>query len=60
MPLIDFKCNKCENEFFEILNGDEKTKCPKCGSNDIKRIYKGKFYGKNSCEGNCSHCNGCH
>lgn len=60
MPLIDFKCNKCGKEFFEILNGDEKAKCPQCGSEDIKRVYKGKFYGKNSCGGSCSHCSGCH
>lgn len=64
MPLIDYKCRKCKEEFFEIVNSDkDKVACPKCGSNEINRLYKGKFYGKNgggSCGGNCSGCSGCH
>ncbi|KYH34886.1 DNA-directed RNA polymerase subunit P [Clostridium tepidiprofundi DSM 19306] len=55
MPLIDYKCNKCGKEFFEIVkNADEKVKCPVCGSEDTDRVYKGKFYGNGNCSGNCS------
>ncbi len=63
MPLIDYKCEKCGEEFFEITKGEnEKVKCPKCGNIDVKRIYKGKYYGKGSagCSGSCSNCGGCH
>lgn len=63
MPLIDFKCTKCENEFFEIVkNENEKIICPKCGSEEVRKLYKGKFYGKNGagCSGSCSTCSGCH
>ncbi|MCX7883636.1 MAG: zinc ribbon domain-containing protein [Caloramator sp.] len=62
MALIDFKCKKCGNEFFEIVkNVDEKITCPKCSSEKVERIYKGKFYGKGgSCSGSCSGCSGCH
>ena len=61
MPLIDFKCEKCNKEFFEIVkSSDEKVKCPQCGSEQTKRVYKGKYYGNGNCGGNCSGCSGCH
>lgn len=66
MALIDFKCDKCGNKFFEIINPEDaaKIRCPKCGGS-VKRVYKGKFYGKSSsdgggCSGNCGSCSGCH
>ena len=62
MALIDFKCEKCGSSFFEIINNsEEKVQCPKCGSDEVKRVYKGKYYGKNDgCSGGCSTCGGCH
>lgn len=62
MPMIDYKCNDCGKEFFEIVSSsEEKVKCPSCGSCNTKRVYKGKFYGKGgSCGGDCSCCGGCH
>lgn len=62
MALIDFKCDKCGDSFFEILKDDkEKVTCPNCGSESVKRIYKGKYYGKgSSCgSGGCAGCSGC-
>lgn len=62
MPLIDYKCEKCNKEFFELVkNSEDKVTCPHCGSEKINRVYKGKFYGKGgSCSGGCSTCSGCH
>lgn len=62
MALIDFKCNDCGNEFFEIVNNNEEIVCPKCSSKSVKRLYKGKYYGTNGagCSGDCSSCGGCH
>lgn len=63
MPLIDYKCKKCGDEFFEIVKDEkEKMSCPKCGSDEVSRLYKGKFYGKNGggCSGSCATCGGCH
>lgn len=62
MALIDFKCENCGEDFFEIVNNDEeKVVCPKCKGTSIIRVYKGKFYGKGgSCSGgSCSGCTGC-
>jgi len=62
MALIDFKCKECKSSFFEIVkSSEEKVKCPKCGSDEVERVYKGKYYGKNGgCSGGCSTCGGCH
>ncbi|MDT8718676.1 zinc ribbon domain-containing protein [Clostridium sp. 19966] len=63
MPLIDYKCKKCGENFFEIVKNDkDRVFCPKCGSEEAERVYKGKYYGKNGggCSGNCSGCAGCH
>lgn len=63
MAVMDFECKKCGNKFFDIISSEEvdKVKCPKCNG-DVKRVYKGKFYGKSSgsCGGSCSTCSGCH
>jgi putative FmdB family regulatory protein len=63
MALLDFKCDNCGEGFFEVVKSEaEEVKCPKCGSENVKRVYKGKFYGKSggSCSGgNCSSCSGC-
>jgi putative FmdB family regulatory protein len=42
MPLYEFKCNKCEQEFDKILTIKEmesvKLACPKCESGDVKKL----------------------
>lgn len=62
MALIDYKCKDCGKDFFEIVRSDkEKIVCPECKSENVQRIYKGKYYGKGGgCTGSCSTCGGCH
>lgn len=41
MPLYDFICNNCGNEFvhqYSIAERDTPTNCPSCESGDTKRI----------------------
>lgn len=62
MPIIDYKCKDCGKQFFEIVkSAEDKVVCPNCKSTNTDRIYKGKFYGKNSggCTGHCATCSGC-
>ena len=39
MPIFEFKCNKCENEFETILfRSDDTVKCPDCGSEKVIKL----------------------
>jgi len=38
MPLFEFQCKKCGNEFEELVkNSEEKVQCPKCSSNQVSK-----------------------
>jgi len=40
MPIYEFKCNKCENIFEQLVfasDGDISPACPSCGENDTYR-----------------------
>lgn len=74
MPIYEYKCEKCDNEFELILFGNEEVICPSCGAkNPIKKIssfgfaVNGKYTPSStgsgpSCAGcsssNCSSCSG--
>ncbi len=39
MPIYEYKCNKCENNFEEIvLKSDEIVTCPNCKSNETTKL----------------------
>ena len=38
MPMFDFLCSACQNQFEELVFGDEKASCPKCGEQNIERM----------------------
>ncbi|MCD6502442.1 zinc ribbon domain-containing protein [bacterium] len=42
MPIYEFKCENCGEEFELLLSAskrdDAKLKCPKCGKNNVKRM----------------------
>jgi putative FmdB family regulatory protein len=44
MPFYDLKCSECEEEFNTMARIADKEgkllKCPKCGSNELKTVYK--------------------
>lgn len=50
MALLDFRCKKCNEKFFEIVNSSNKDSisCPKCGSKNIGQIFEGSSFGPNS------------
>lgn len=44
MPIFEYVCNACHEEFEEIILGDEQPVCPSCGASDTtKLISKGVF-----------------
>ena len=71
MPIYEFHCSKCKEDFEELVLGDVKgVACPECGSKKVKRLMSvfahksgEKFTsssGGSSCSscssGNCSSC----
>ncbi|MDO4574842.1 MAG: zinc ribbon domain-containing protein [Planctomycetia bacterium] len=37
MPVYEYRCEICGNEFEELVRGDEVPACPKCGKNQLRR-----------------------
>jgi putative FmdB family regulatory protein len=38
MPIYDFKCRSCGDQFEELVRGDEAPACPACGAADAERL----------------------
>lgn len=39
MPIFEYKCAKCDNEFEELVfSQDELPPCPKCQSKDVDKL----------------------
>lgn len=64
MPILQYKCRACGQEFEELVKKyDEKVSCPSCGE-AAERSYSGAMFsstGKatSKCSGNCKTCGGC-
>jgi putative FmdB family regulatory protein len=39
MPLFEFMCKKCNEEFEMLVFGSESTKCPKCGNSGVIKQF---------------------
>ncbi len=37
MPIFDYICKECDNEFEALVRGSVPAKCPKCGSENLDR-----------------------
>jgi putative FmdB family regulatory protein len=38
MPIYEYSCKECENQFEELVLGDETPRCPSCGSEALERL----------------------
>ena len=39
MPIYEYKCNECQNEFEELVSGqNDLPPCPKCGSAKVAKL----------------------
>lgn len=39
MPLMEYTCAACSNDFETLVMGSEKARCPKCASPDLNRRW---------------------
>lgn len=37
MPIYEYTCNKCGEDFEKLVFGNKPVDCPKCSSQDIKK-----------------------
>ncbi|MCP4605912.1 MAG: zinc ribbon domain-containing protein [Proteobacteria bacterium] len=56
MPLYDYVCDKCSEEFEVIKSSSDKeeTKCPKCDEPARKLLSEFAIAGKTGSDGSCS------
>lgn len=38
MPIYEYKCNDCSNNFEMLVMGSKKPECPNCKSHDLSRL----------------------
>lgn len=44
MPLFNYLCEKCNNEFEEYVGSyNEKVMCPKCNGDLVKKTFPNRF-----------------
>lgn len=37
MPIYEYLCQSCDNEFEELILGSEQPQCPRCESSDLEK-----------------------
>jgi len=38
MPIYEYACNKCQDEFELLIRGAEKPSCPTCGNRRLEQL----------------------
>jgi putative FmdB family regulatory protein len=69
MPIYEYRCNGCNEEFEVLVFGNKQVECPKCASKDVKKKlsafgmsgvekpFAGSSSGCSSCsKGTCTSC----
>lgn len=39
MPIFEYKCNGCGEDFEKLVFGNQAVKCPKCESDNIRKKF---------------------
>lgn len=39
MPLYEYKCTACDEEFEKLVFGTQAVECPKCGTDQVKKKF---------------------
>jgi putative FmdB family regulatory protein len=68
MPIYEYQCTTCKEEFEELVSGDETPPCPRCSSGKTRKLMSRPSYhmagGDGSAPspsgGGCAGCSGGH
>ncbi|MBF0554005.1 MAG: hypothetical protein HQK96_05525 [Nitrospirae bacterium] len=61
MPIFEYKCNKCDCDFEQIVNKNTVVECEKCGSKDVcKKMSLFGVSGTDKHVHSGANCGGCH
>ncbi len=39
MPIFEYRCNACGEDFEKLVFGNQAVQCPKCDSGDVKKKF---------------------
>ncbi|HPP87083.1 MAG TPA: zinc ribbon domain-containing protein [bacterium] len=63
MPIYEYICNNCKNEFDLLIYGNENAQCPKCESSNLSKKFSvfavGGANNSMSCADTCASANYC-
>lgn len=68
MPIFEYRCQKCGNDFEELVSGDRNKQipCPSCGSEQTEKLMSviggismGRGSGAPACAANCAGASAC-
>ena len=48
MPIYEYRCQKCGYKFEKLVFNKEKIKCPRCGSENPKKLFSSFAVSKKS------------
>ncbi len=51
MPIYEYRCLKCENNFSllqSLYPAENNAECPKCSSKDVKKVFSAFSFGAGS------------
>jgi putative FmdB family regulatory protein len=52
MPIFEFECRDCNNNFEELTKVQEKVCCPQCKSSNLRKLISA--FGTNSNDSKCN------
>lgn len=39
MPIFEYRCKACGEDFEKLVRGEEKVECPRCGSRKLSKLF---------------------
>lgn len=57
MPIFEYTCEKCGNEFEKLVFGNQHVTCPRCAAPEVRKRFS--VFGMSGVEKQTSGCSSC-